>query len=97
MLGAREAIMEAEWRVARARLRDLLREQPQVSHGEAAKHIGYSVSWVRKWRKRIGQAGDDEAAIEGLLRRPKHNPRRISAVIEERIIGLRTGLAEIYH
>jgi transposase InsO family protein len=89
--------MEAEWRVARARLRDLLREQPGISHGEAAKHIGYSVSWVRKWRKRIGQAEDEEAAITSLSRRPKHSPKRISEAAEERIIGLRTGLAEIYH
>ncbi len=48
--------METEWRVARARLRDLVREKPQASHRELAEQVGYSIAWVRKWRKRLAQA-----------------------------------------
>ena len=58
--GVRSAAMETEWRVARARLRDLLREKTQASHRELAEQLGYSIAWVRKWRKRLGQAPPDD-------------------------------------
>src|SRR5262245_29979163 len=90
--------METEWRVARARLRDLLREHGQASHHELAQQLGYSVAWVRKWRARLAQAvPEDEQVLLGQSHRPKHSPRRVSAEVEERIIELRVSLSEQYN
>jgi len=65
--------METEWRVARA-LRDLLREDPQASQDELAEQLGYSVAWVRKWRKRLAQAAPDEQVLYGCHTDPKTFP-----------------------
>ena len=90
--------MEAEWRVARARLRDLVRANPSISHGRAAGQVGYSVAWVRKWRQRFATARvDDDSVVQSLSRRPNHSPTRISAEAEERVVELRTSLAGVYH
>ncbi len=87
--------MDTEWRVARARLRDLLREKGQASHRELAELLGYSIGWVRKWRKRLGQAPpDDEQIILGQSHRPKHIPHQVSPAVEERIIERRVTLSE---
>lgn len=90
--------METEWRVARARLRDLLGENGQASHRELAEQLGYSVAWVRKWRKRLAQAPpDDKQVLFGQSHRPKHIPRQVSEAVEERIIELRVTLSEKYN
>ncbi len=49
--------MEEEWMRDRALLRDLLEKTPRASPQELAQAIGRSVSWVKKWRKRL-TAGD---------------------------------------
>lgn len=90
--------METEWRVARARLRDLLRENARACHRELAEQLGYSVAWVRKWRKRLAQAApDDEQVLLGQSHRPKHVPGRVTPAVEERIIELRITLSEQYN
>src|SRR5258708_25123765 len=87
--------METEWRVARARLRDLLRENAQACHRELAEQLGYSVAWVRK---RLAQAAaDDEQVVYGQSHRPKHSPNRVCEQVEERIIELRVKLSEQYN
>jgi hypothetical protein len=43
--------------VQRARLVLLLDEQPDLSSPEAARQLGQSSSWVRKWRRRWAQEG----------------------------------------
>ncbi len=90
--------METEWRIARARLRDLLRENAHVCHRELADQLGYSVAWVRKWRKRLAQATpEDDQVLNGQSHRPKHIPHRVSEPVEERIIELRVVLSEQYN
>src|SRR5215831_7632127 len=90
--------METEWRIARARLRDLLRENAQASHRDLAEALGYSMSWVRKWRKRLAQAApDDEQVLYCQSHRPKHIPRQVSVQVEERIGALRETLSEQYN
>ena len=90
--------METEWRIARARLRELLQENGQASHPELAERVGYSVAWVRKWRKRLAQVSpDDDQVLYGQSHRPKHSPRRVSTALEERIIALRVTLSEQYN
>jgi hypothetical protein len=90
--------METEWRIARAQLRDLLQENAHACHRELAKQLGYSVAWVRKWRKRLAQAPPgDEQVLNGQSHRPKRIPRRVSEAVEERIIELRVTLSEQYN
>jgi hypothetical protein len=90
--------METEWRIARAQLRELLQDNGQASHRELAEATGYSVSWVRKWRKRLTQAPpSDEQVLNGQSHRPRHMPRQVSVEVEERIIALRVALSEQYH
>ena len=48
--------MEEEWMRDRALLRDLLEKTPQASPQELAQAIGRSVSWVKKWRKRLARS-----------------------------------------
>jgi Homeodomain-like domain len=43
--------------VQRARLAILLHEQPAISSPAAARRLGQSVSWVRKWRRRWATQG----------------------------------------
>ena len=45
--------MEEEWMRDRALLRDLLQKSPQASPRELAQATGRSMSWVKKWRKRL--------------------------------------------
>src|SRR5262245_14601160 len=90
--------METEWRVARAWLRDLLREHSQASHRALAEQVGYWVAWVRKWRKRLAQAPpDDDQILLSQSHRPKHSPRQVSQQVEARIVELRVTLSEQYH
>src|SRR5262249_46657796 len=90
--------METEWRIARARLRELVQENAQACHGELAEALGYSVAWVRKWRARLAQAGpDDDQVLLGQSHRPKHCPRQVRKEVEEQIVGLRETLSEQYN
>ena len=90
--------METEWRLARERLRDLLREDAKHSHREVAEQLGYSVTWVRKWRRRLAQAApEDEQVVHSQSHRPKTIARQVSAQVEERIIALRLTLSEQYN
>ena len=90
--------METEWRIARAQLRELVQENDQASHAELAERVGYSVAWVRQWRKRLAQVGpDDDQILYGQSHRPKHIPRQVSTALEERIIALRVTLSEQYN
>src|SRR6266446_4610538 len=54
--------MEEEWMRDRALLRDLLNKDPQTPPQELARATGRSVSWVKKWRKRLreGDPHDQE-------------------------------------
>jgi len=78
-------------------LRELIQENPQISHEEAAMQLGYSITWVRKWRKRFDENRADEEAVNSQPHRPKHIPHQVSVVVEERIIALRLSLTEHYN
>jgi hypothetical protein len=47
----------------RALLRDLLEKTPQASPQELAQAIGRSVSWVKKWRKRLVEGDPQDPAL----------------------------------
>jgi hypothetical protein len=54
--------MEEQWQADRARLRKLRQEHPTWSQRKLAQETKRSVTWVKKWRKRFGEAdpGDQE-------------------------------------
>src|SRR5260221_6958531 len=58
----RKARWREEWMRDRALLRDLLTKDPQTPPQELARATGRSVSWVKKWRKRLreGDPHDQE-------------------------------------
>ena len=89
--------METEWRIARAQLRELIRENPKISHEEAARQLGYSVTWVSKWQDRFKTSDNEEMVINSLSHRPKHIPIQVPMMVEERIVALRVSLTEQYN
>lgn len=92
------ADMETEWRIARGQLRELLVETPSAHPRELAAQLGYSVGWVRKWRKRLTQTNSqDEQVLCCQSHRPKHLVRQLAAQVENRILDLRVTLSEQYH
>ena len=82
--------MEEQWQVDRARLWRLLQEQPDWSQRKLAQTTSRSVSWVKKWRKRLSQADpDDPDCLKSRSRRPKEAGSPIQAVVVERILAIR--------
>ena len=78
--------MEEQWQVYRARLRRLLQEQPNWSQRKLAQATRRSVSWVKKWRKRLSQADPhDPNLLKSGSRRPKEAGSPIQALVVERI------------
>src|SRR5215467_12684455 len=82
--------MEAQWIADRAALRCLSRQHPQWTQEELAACLGRSVSWVRKWLKRLGQARADDLDIlrsRSRARRtppPPPDPRLVEKIAEIR-------------
>ena len=82
--------MEAEWSADRAKLRLAVRDHPEWSVPHLAQQIGRSVSWVKKWRKRLATAPpEDEAVLHSRSRAPKHPPPSLSPLAIERILAIR--------
>src|SRR5215467_2540762 len=66
--------MEAQWIADRAALRCLSRQHPQWTQQELATCLGHSVSWVRKWLKRLRQAPPEDLAILNSRSRARRTP-----------------------
>jgi transposase InsO family protein len=82
--------MEAEWLADRANLRRVLRDHPEWSVPQLAQHLGRSVSWVKKWRRRLREAApDDEAVLQSRSRARKHPPPSLSPLAIERVLAIR--------
>src|SRR5690349_13677810 len=82
--------MEAQWQADRAGLRTLLRTQPHWTLGDLAQAIGRSLSWVKKWVKRLrAAAAGDLAVLRSRSRARRHPPAPISPVVVERILAIR--------
>lgn len=90
--------MEEQWIRDRARLRELLKEHPGWTKAQLAEELGYSVSWVKKWCKRLALA--DPYDMQVLLSRsrahrspyPSWDPR-----VEQRIVEMRLEPPEKLH
>jgi len=82
--------MEAVYYAARANLRRLMRLHPQWTQQQYAQAVGMSAGWVKKWKKRLQEAGPaDEQVLHSRSRARLHPPERISQVVIERIIQMR--------
>jgi hypothetical protein len=80
--------MEAQWIADRTALRCLSRQHPAWTHTELATCLGRSVSWVKKWLKRLQEAPPDDLTILHSHSRARRTPppppdRRIVQKIAE--------------
>ncbi len=66
--------MEAQWIADRAALRCLARHHPSWTHSQLATCLGRSVSWVRKWLKRLREAPVDDLAVLHSRSRARRTP-----------------------
>jgi hypothetical protein len=58
----------------RALLRDLLLKNPQATPQDLAHEIGRSVSWVKKWRKRLREGDPTDPRLLCSRSRAHHSP-----------------------
>src|SRR4051794_24462918 len=91
-LNKEQLSMEAQWQRDRARLRQLLKEQPNYSVSQLARAVGRSRSWVKKWKKRLRAAQpDDERVLVSRSRKRKQpaKPKSQNPVLVARILDIR--------
>ncbi len=82
--------MEVEYYAARANLRRLIRLNPRWTQPHYAQAVGMSLSWVKKWKKRLEEAEpEDEQVLHSRSRARKHPPERISQTVTDRILQMR--------
>ena len=82
--------MEEQWQVDRARLRRLSQAHPTWSQSRLAQETKRSVTWVKKWRKRFGEAAPgDQDVLKSRSRRPKQAGSPIQSMVIERILAIR--------
>jgi len=82
--------MEEQWQVDRARLRRLCQQHPTWSQRRLAQETHRSVSWVKKWRKRLADTDpDDREVLKSRSRRPQTGGSPIEAMVIERILAIR--------
>lgn len=90
--------METEWVADRIQLYQLMRAQPDWSVPRLAAALGYSESWVKKWRRRFRAALTVTlATFLSRSRAPKTRPRRVSPPVIDAILTLRDHLKAVYH
>jgi hypothetical protein len=82
--------MEAQWQADRATLRTLLRTQPHWTLADLAQAVGRSLSWVKKWVKRLRTAAvGDLQVLRSRSRARRHPPASLSPLVVERILAIR--------
>lgn len=82
--------MEEAFRADRAKLRQLLKEDPSwsVSHLMAATQR--CRSWVKKWKKRFQVHGmEDDRVLAGYSHEPHHQPAPVGSELVTRILDIR--------
>jgi transposase InsO family protein len=85
-----ESSMEEEWMRDRALLRDLLEKTPHASPQELAQEIGRSVSWVKKWRKRLTEGDLHDPSVLCSDSRAHHAPYfRWDVRVTQKIVEMR--------
>ena len=89
--------METIWVADRIRLYQLMREHPDWSISHLAQVLGYSLSWVKKWRRRLREMKYPQLEMfQSHSRAPKHRTT-ISQWLRSVVLTLRDSLPELYH
>jgi transposase InsO family protein len=81
--------MDEQAYVDRGKLRTLLQIHPDWSVRDYQQATKRSLSWVKKWKKRLSGTDNDEHALRGQSRAPHRPPARISDVVVNRILDIR--------
>jgi hypothetical protein len=82
--------MEEEWSTDRARLRCAMREHPDWSGTRLVRELGRSLSWVKRWRRRLADAAPgDEAVLRSRSRARIRPPPTIPKLAVERVLAIR--------
>jgi hypothetical protein len=90
--------MEEEWIRDRARLRTLLKEHPSWTKRQLAQAVGRSLSWVKKWEKRLATVGADTMQVLLSHSRAHHSPYPSwDPRVEQRIVEMRSEPPEHLH
>ena len=90
--------METEWVMARIELYRLMREHPSWSIARLAEELGYSLSWVKKWRRRFREGGRATLALFRSRSRAPHRRRSpVSPLVRDVVLELRDSLKAVYH
>jgi hypothetical protein len=67
-----------------------VRDHPGWSGARLAQELGRSLSWVKKWRRRLAAAPpDDEAALRSRSWARAHPPATVRALAVERVLAIR--------
>src|SRR5215212_11029177 len=82
--------MEAEWLADRSLLRQLLQQQPGWTNQQLAEATDRSLTWVKKWKKRLRQAPTAAApSLFSQSRARHHPPEKTSQPVVEAILLIR--------
>ncbi len=82
--------MEEEWMRDRALLRDLLEKTPHASPQELAQIIGRSLTWVKKWCKRLAEGDRHDPSVLCSRSRAHHAPYfRWDVRVTQKIVEMR--------
>jgi len=82
--------MEEEWMRDRALLRDLLEKTPHASPQELAQIIGRSLTWIKKWRKRLTEGDPHDLSVVCSRSRAHHAPYfRWDLHVTQKIVEMR--------
>lgn len=89
--------MESVWTVDRIRLYQLSRDNPEWSQRKLAEHLGYSLSWVKKWLRIARNAVQVRIEIfQGKSRAPHTRPREVHPLVRDAILEYRDQLKAKY-
>ena len=82
--------MEAAWLADRSLLRHLLEQQPAWTNQQLADEVGRSLTWVKKWKKRLRKAPTEaEQSLFSQSRARHHPPEKTSQPVVEAILMIR--------
>ena len=82
--------MESEWELDRIRLFQVWQEHGEWTKARLGRELKRSLSWVKKWLKRFGEAEQPSLEMfKSQSRAPHHRPRQIMRAVRDAILDLR--------
>jgi len=82
--------METDWILDRSHLWQLHREHPHWGARKLARFTQRSLTWVKKWLRRLRNADpDDETVLHSHSRARKTSPKQVCQAVIDRILAIR--------